>query len=224
MALAPVCAAMPERYRVVASHPLRYLLSVPPSIDRPSQGFPVLCFLHGYGEAAPRDIRRALTLHGPLRSSSAARAREEFIVIAPQLLIGGDLWHRYADVLRQIASEVRSENGGDPRRMYLTGLSFGANGVFDLGAEQPDLWSALWAVDPTRLPPKKLRRPVWVSLGEVSRSRKQGFIEALGLQAEPTGDRVWRDEGHDHVGSAASAYADERIYGWLLSKSLRSGK
>ena len=218
---------MPERYRVVASHPLRYLLSVPPSIDRPSQGFPLLCFLHGYGEAAPRDIRRAMTLHGPLRSSSAARARQEFIIMAPQLLIGGDLWQRYADVLRQIVSEVRSENGGDPRRMYLTGFSFGGNGVFDLGAEQADVWAALWAVDPTRMPPKKLRRPVWISFGEISRARKRTFVDAL--EAEPrgtgmTGDRLWLDEGLDHVGSATSAYADERIYDWLLSKTLRPGK
>ena len=62
---------MAERYRVVADHPLRYLLSVPEQTGR----LPILCFLHGYGEAAPRDIRRAMTLHGPLRSTSAARVR-----------------------------------------------------------------------------------------------------------------------------------------------------
>ena len=215
---------MAERYRVVANHPLRYLLSVPPVSARPGERFPLLCFLHGYGEAAPRDIRRALTLHGPLRSSSAARAKQEFIVVAPQLLIGGDLWNRYADVLRQIVSEVRSEHGGDPARLYLTGFSFGANGVFDLGAAQPDLWAALWAVDPTRAPPKKLKRPVWLSFGEISRSRKDAFVDALGLAGDAGGDRVWKDEGLDHVGSATSAYADERIYRWLLSKTLRPAK
>jgi len=222
---------MAERFRVVSSHPLRYLLSVPSETGRPAERFPLLCFLHGYGEAAPRDIRRALTLHGPLRASSAARAREEFIIVAPQLLIGGDLWSRYADVLRQIVSEVRSEHGGDPRRLYLTGFSFGGNGVFDLGAAQPDLWAALWAVDPTRPPSKKLKRPVWLSFGEVSRARKQAFVDGLGLHPAlanegkiPDSDRVWLDEGLDHVGSATSAYADDRIYGWLLSKTLRPGK
>ena len=212
---------MPERYRVVGGHPLRYLLSVPAGAS--GRPLPILVFLHGYGEAAPRDIRRALTLHGPLRTSSSPRARQEFIVVAPQLLIGGDLWHRYTDVLREIVSEVSSAHGGDPQRLYLTGFSFGANGVFDLAAAQPDLWAALWAVDPTRMPPGKLRRPVWVSFCEVSRIRKENFIEALGLQ-ERGGDCVWRDEGLDHVGTATSAYADERIYDWLLSKTLRPGK
>lgn len=216
---------MAERFRVVGGHPLRYLLSVPAGPS--GRALPILCFLHGYGEAAPRDIRRALTLHGPLRSTSAARAREEFIIVAPQLLIGGDLWHRYADVLRQIILEVRSEHSGDPRRMYLTGFSFGGNGVFDLGEAQPDLWAALWAVDPTRAPPKPLQRPVWLSFGEVSRARKPHFIAALGLRPMgdgAAGDRLWLDEDLDHVGAATSAYADERIYDWLLGKSLRPAK
>ena len=216
-----------ERYRVVASHPLRYLLSVPSETARAGTRFPLLCFLHGYGEAAPRDIRRALTLHGPLRSSSSPRARQEFIVVAPQLLIGGDLWNRYADVVRQIVSEVRSEYGGDPRRLYLTGFSFGGNGVFDLGATQSDLWAALWAVDPTRVPAKSLKRPVWLSFGEISRPRKDLSVSALDLYPygdDPRGDRIWLDEGLDHVGSATSAYGDERVYDWLLGKTLRAAK
>lgn len=223
MALARFGPAMAERYRVIAGHPLRYLLSVPAGTS--GRPLPILCFLHGYGEAAPRDIRRALTLHGPLRSSSSARVRQEFIVVAPQLLIGGDLWNRYADVLRQIVSEVRSEHGGDPRRLYLTGFSFGGNGVFDLGAAQTDLWAALWAVDPTRAPTKRLKRPVWLSFGEISRARKEAFIDNLELKPSGDGgDRAWQDEGLDHVGSATAAYADERIYDWLLSKTLPRGK
>ena len=218
---------MAERYRVVAGHPLRYLLSLPEATPRPGQVFPLLCFLHGYGEAAPRDIRRALTLHGPLRSTSSPRALEQFIIVAPQLLIGGDLWPRYADVLRQIVSEVRSDHGGDSSRLYLTGFSFGANGVFELGAAQPDLWAALWAVDPTRAPTRRMKRPVWLSFGDVSRVRKEAFVKGLRLHPygdDPAGDCVWLDEGLDHVGTATSAYADERIYDWLLSKTLRPGK
>jgi hypothetical protein len=29
-------------------------------------------------------------------------------------------------------------------------------------------------------------------------------------------ERVYDDEGDDHVGAARRAYADERIYSWLL--------
>jgi predicted peptidase len=105
----------------------------------------------------------------------------------------------------------------DPSRLYLTGFSFGANGVFDLATLQPDLWAALWAVDPTRVPHPAPRQPLWLSAGELARSQRRGFVEALRLAEH--GERVWADDGEDHVGCARVAYGDERIYRWLLSFS-----
>jgi predicted peptidase len=211
--------------RVVEATPLRYLLSVPPGAP-PEGGWPVLCFLHGYDEAAPVDIRQGVTRHGPLRPGSAPRARSEFIVVAPQLPRAGDLWHRLTDPVREIVTEVRERHGGDPRRSYLSGFSFGGNGVFDLALAQRNTWAALWPVDPTRTPRADPERPVWLSVGEVARYGKEGFIRALGLQPlgeGAEGDRVYLDEGEDHVGSATRAYADERIYAWLLSRRLPGG-
>ena len=202
--------------QVIEGAPLRYLLSVPAAAGPR----PVLCFLHGYDEAAPMEIRRALTMHGPLRPGNPAG---EFIVVAPQLPTAGDLWHRYADEVGWIVDEVRERHGGDARRSYLTGFSFGGNGVFDLALAQPDRWAALWPVDPTRVPLRDPERPVWLSFGEVARRRKAAFTSALGLQPvedPPEGDRLGLDEGEDHVGSARRAYADERIYRWLLARSL----
>lgn len=206
--------------RVVHAPPLSYLLSVPPAAEGPR---PVLCFLHGYDEAAPAPIRDGVTRHGPLRPGSARRAAEDFIVVAPQLPRAGDLWHLYADVVRTIVEQVRAEHGGDPRRTYLSGFSFGGNGVFDLALAQPDFWAALWPVDPTRIPARDPDRPVWLSVGEIARRGRSRFIQAL--QLEPAdgaadGERVYLDEGEDHVGSATLAYRDARIYDWLLSHSL----
>ena len=80
---------------LIESAPLRYLLSVPPGAAGAGPR-PVLCFLHGYDEGAPMEIHRALTLHGPLRPGNPPVVRERFIVVAPQLPLRGDLWHRYA--------------------------------------------------------------------------------------------------------------------------------
>ncbi|HET7363635.1 MAG TPA: prolyl oligopeptidase family serine peptidase [Burkholderiales bacterium] len=74
--------------------------------------------------------------------------RREFIVLAPQLPRAGDLWHRYADDVRALVADVCAKQAVDAARLYLTGFSYGGNGVFDLGLAQPDLWAALWAVDP----------------------------------------------------------------------------
>jgi len=208
--------------QIVESGPLRSLVSLPERGDAAPK--PVLCFLHGYDEGAPAEIRRALTLHGPLRPGSALAATRELIVVAPQLPQQGDLWHRHAaDVLRIVRS-VRAEYGGDARRSYLTGFSFGGNGVFDLAVEQPDEWAALWSVDPTRVPRQDPGRPVWLSIGGVARRLKATFVDALRLHPAageaPHGSRIVEDEGQDHVGSATHAYRDARIYAWLLGKSL----
>ena len=197
---------------------------------RPSAGpdagtRPVLFFLHGYDEGPPTNLRTGVARHGPLRSGNAVAALKQFIIVAPQLPQRGDLWHRFADALGKIAAEVHHAHHGDPQRTYLSGFSFGANGVFDVALDQPRLWAALWAVDPTRLPRAKLQQPVWLSFGEIARHRKQQFIEALGLHpCSPDDDRdaVFDDRGVDHVGSARIAYQDERIYSWLLSKRLAS--
>ena len=208
--------------RVVEGQPLRYLLSVP-AAPVPADGWPVLCFLHGYDEAAPLDIQRALTRHGPFQSSSAPQARTSFVVVAPQLPTAGDIWRRYATPVLQLVQDVRAQYAGNPRQTYLSGFSFGGNGVFDLAIEQPSTWAALWSVDPTRVPREDPQRPVWLSFGAVARSRKEGFIRALDLQPAgdgPEGRRLYLDQGEGHVGSARLAYADERIYDWIQSKQL----
>jgi predicted peptidase len=208
---------------IIESTPLRYILSLPAGRDPKAEAAPLMCFLHGYDEAAPLDILQALTRHGPLRAASWLGAVARYIIVAPQLPRGGDIWHRYADPVREIVTEVQGAHNGDVQRAYLTGFSYGGNGVFDLALIQPNLWAALWPVDPTRIPHKDPQRPIWLSFGEVSRYQKSGFIRALDLKPaieNAEGDRFYLDQGQDHAGSAALAYKDERIYAWLLSKRL----
>lgn len=217
---------MPENeLSLIETGPLGYLLSVPPPSSTAAEPRPVLCFLHGYDEAAPMDIRRALTLHGPLSASSAPAAARDFVVVAPQLPGAGDVWRLHAPEVREVVEQVRRERGGDPARTYLTGFSFGGNGVFDLALEQPDLWAALWPVDPTRVPVRDPERPVWLSSGEISRWRGTAFAQRLRLEppGTPLPERIVVDRGLDHVGTAAEAYADERIYDWLLAARLPNG-
>lgn len=212
--------------QLVESAPLQYLISLPSGPGFDGGKAPVLCYLHGYGEAAPVEIHDALTLHGPLRPDGFSGAIERFIVVAPQLPSAGDIWYRYANAVRQIVNDVQIARGGDPLRTYLTGFSFGGNGVFDLALIEPFFWAALWAVDPTEVPREDPLRPVWLSFGEASRYRKAGFIRSLSLrpaEADPEGDRLYLDQGQDHEGSARLAYRDERIYSWLLSKQLVPG-
>ena len=209
--------------QLVDSYPLRYL--VRPRISTEADESPaLLCFLHGHDEGAPLDIFDALTRHGPLRSLNPSTYKDRFVVVAPQLPVRGDLWYRYADIVRQIVLDAAKRFACDLRRLYLTGFSFGGNGVFDLSIAQTSPWAALWPVDPTRVPTKSITIPIWLSLGEISRLQARSFIRALSLESAetaPSTDRVWSDAGEDHVGTATQAYNDERVYRWLLSNQLQ---
>jgi predicted peptidase len=198
---------------------LRCLISVPPgSVD--AGGWPLLLFLHGSQEAAPMDLRAALTAHGPLRPSSGSVATQRFLVVAPQLPApGGDVWGAHAAAVRAIARAVARDYQGDLTRCYLTGFSFGGNGVVDIGPRQGETWAALWAVDPTRAPLEASTRPIWVSAGDRARPNKESFRVVWGVRdrlPDSPSDRVYEDAGLDHVPTATAAYRDEAIYEWLL--------
>ncbi|MCA1791508.1 MAG: hypothetical protein LC667_17165 [Thioalkalivibrio sp.] len=206
--------------QLIETGPLRYLLA--DAGASPDAGpRPVLIFLHGYGEGPPAGILNALRLHGPLRKDAPEIVRE-FLVVAPQLPASGD-------AVREIVRHVQQSHGGDPERTCLTGFSFGANGVFDLALAQQDepaLWAALWAVDPTRAPAADPGLPVWLSFGNLARVNRDELLRCLRLRdagaahEAPRGDRLYTDRGENHVESAASAYAEERVYRWLLSHRL----
>ena len=117
--------------RVMNSYPLRYLLR-PRISTTADESPPLLCFLHGYDEGAPLDIFNALSRHGPLRSLNPSTYKDQFVIVAPQLPVRGDIWNRYADTVRQIVLDEAKRYACDLRRLYLTGFSFGGNGVFDL--------------------------------------------------------------------------------------------
>ncbi|KAI1721951.1 hypothetical protein DdX_04241 [Ditylenchus destructor] len=204
----------------ITSASLPYLLVVPSDAEKHGE-WPVLCFLHGNDEAAPCPIREGVTRHGPLNPNNPDRVQSEFIIVAPQLPEPGDKWFRYSNVVKDITTSVQREHGGDPNRTYLTGFSYGANGVFDLGIEQSDFWAALWPVDPTRVPKEELNQPIWISIGAAARRLTASYIQQVNvkpLNDGLDGDRYYLDEGEDHVGSARKAYKDERIYDWLLAK------
>ena len=118
---------------------------------------------------------------------------------------------------------VWEECSGDPKRNYLSGFSYGGNGVFHLASMQPDLWAAVWPADPVLTPIPDLQIPVVITIGEYSRHhrlnlQKKGYKEIN--KAGSLADAVYVDYGEDHVGTATSAYRDKRIYEWLLKKKL----
>ncbi|HMR66531.1 MAG TPA: hypothetical protein PKE64_21160 [Anaerolineae bacterium] len=209
---------------------LRYRVFAPAEAQAAESGtsWPVLCFLHGHGEhSGLLTIDQAMARHGPLKDDDATRQAfaDRFIVVFSQLPApGGNVWLKYAAEVEELIKSVWHDYGGDPKRTYLTGFSYGGNGVFSLVAVQPGLWAALWPVDPTLNPIPKPPQPIWLCLGDYSRGdeaslQRRGFQELK--KAGANTDGVYVDYGKDHSGTATSAYRDRRIYDWLLTKQLK---
>jgi predicted peptidase len=208
----------------IEQQPLGHVVSVPPVYSPETDLWPVLCFLHGSGEAAPLDIRQAVKRHGPLRSGSSRKAANQFIVVIPQLPApGGDVWYRHARAVREIVTAVQTKCGGNPGQTYLTGFSYGADGVFDIAPAQQGFWSAIWPVDPTRVPKGNPECPVWLSSGPAARKVQARLNKVLRLQPVANnwnGDFVYEDRGLSHVDTATFAYQDSQVYDWLLARHL----
>lgn len=208
-------------------HSFQCLLSVPPHSATASASRPVLVFLHGRDEASPAlpgsspNIMEKLTLHGPLATSSAKIGINDFVVVAPQLPApGGDVWSNHTVTVADLARNVAAEHGGDPARMYLTGFSYGGNGVLSMGQDPTGLWAALWAVDPPAVPAGCPPCPVWLSAGRYAHPQAAAFTRVLRLQqaaAASSTASVYDYVGPGHGETAQLAYADPRVYLWLLT-------
>jgi predicted esterase len=186
---------------------------------------PVLCFLHGLGEASAAypDIRDAARVHGPL-NAKASRAAGQFITVFPQLpRTGGNVWPKKAAAVRAIVKRVQRDYRGDSRRTYLSGFSYGANGTLRIGSGRSRMWAALWPVDPPHTHQRPARMPIWLWYGTKSRylSSNQENENTLGLERAsqtrvPDETRVITGLEKTHPGMGSAPYRRSAPYEWLL--------
>ncbi len=232
-------------YEPAPGNRLRYLLYLPPGLTgRPGRQWPVLCFLHGRGEAA-RNVEgteqpiELLFNHGapPWHCAMNSPLVREFIVVSPQLPIQrpwkpGDLLEVTA-----ILETMYAKFHGDRDRTFLTGFSLGGRGTFDFaqwtgtdtapGTERLR-WAALWPVDDAAQSPRTACtvERVWLHYGTWRPEVQNRSARHIGLQAAPpfrtvdtTGNRLFTDYSpfeYGHCPTCVTAYGDARVYAWLL--------
>lgn len=127
-----------EREVVVSGMSHRYQVFVP---QGPKHGKrPVIVFLHGSGERG-NDNRRQLAVGlGPYVAAHAADFPA--IVVFPQAPDESEWNDNLAMTLAALDAATR-EFGGDPDRTYLTGLSMGGYGTWELALREPGRFAAL---------------------------------------------------------------------------------
>jgi predicted peptidase len=214
---------------------LKYRLLKPDNYD-PKKQYPLVVLLHGAGERG--DDNTAQLVHGVAEfASEENRAKYPCFLVAPQCprdMKWADVdWGAAAHTLPKEPSEpgrmvlqlipvLEKEYGIDPKRIYLTGLSMGGYGTWDLLARKPDQFAAAVPIcgggdEKTAATIAKV--PVWVFHGAkdnaVKVERSRNMIEALKKAGGSPKYTEYTDVAHD---SWVRAYKDAEMMKWLFAQ------
>ncbi len=202
-----------------------YLLFLPQGYDRnKSKRWPLILFLHGAGERGTNLAR--VKVHGPPKIVQA-QPDFPFVVVSPQCPTG-QRWE--SDVLLALLDDVLKKHRVDRNRVYLTGLSMGGFGTWNLGLSHPERFAAIAPIcgggDPLVLllaDPRKSRAlkslPVWAFHGArdtvVKVGESERMVDAMRqMGASEVKLTVYPDAEHD---SWTETYNNPALYDWFLS-------
>ncbi len=197
--------------------PLDYWLYLPEDYSEKKPA-PLMLFLHGRGERG--DNLDVVLKHGPPRLISEGR-QMPFIVASPQLPKDPLWWN--IDHLIVLLDELEEKYAVDKSRIYLTGLSMGGFGTWELGTRQPERFAALIPICGGGSPEwadQLAKVPIWAFHGDQDRAvpveRTLEMVEAIKAADGDIKQTIYPGVSHD---SWTQTYANPKIYDWLLSHS-----
>jgi predicted peptidase len=201
---------------VVAQHlTARYQLYLPPGYRADSRRWPLVLFLHGAGE---RGNDLSVVTHTGLPKLAATRPFP-FVLVAPQVP-DGEIWS--SSVLAALIDRLITELAIDTNRIYLTGLSMGGYGAWDLATTYPERFAAVVSISGggNPVPACRLRNvPVWLVHGRKDDVIPVQSSQLLAQRLEACGGRVrltvYPDAGHD---AWSRTFADPGFLKWLLAQ------
>lgn len=201
---------------------LPYKLYLPDDYEaQPERQWPLILFLHGAGERGI-DLK-ALTNHG-LPKKIEAGDDLPFVVIAPQCP-PEQWWLSFAPILIDLVEQITKQYHIDKRRRYLTGLSMGGHGVWDIATQYPRTFAAIAPICGGGRSlfgyPERVRRithlPVWAFHGDaddvVPLSLQAPLVEALKAAGGNVTFTVYEGVDHD---SWTQTYDNPALYEWFL--------
>ncbi len=214
---------------------LPYRLLKPLAYD-PHFHYPLVLFLHGAGERGTDNDKQLI--HGvPAFARDETRKKYPCFLVAPQCPENARWvevdWsaraHRQpaepsrplAQVL-ELLEALQKEFSIDANRVYVTGLSMGGFGVWDILARRPDLFAAGVPVcggGDESTAARIAHIPIWAFHGArdpaVQPDRSRRMIAALRKAGGHPRYTEYADEGH---ASWVPAYKDPEMYAWLFSQ------
>ncbi len=136
-------------------------------------------------------------------------------------------WPLREDDLLKILDQTLKKYRADPRRVYLTGLSYGGFGTWHLASRHPERFAAIapvvgWGHPELMAPLAKRRTPIWAFAGGRDDAVPvkyffAGLNELERLGHEEVRFTIHEDMGHD---TWRRVYGGRDLYEWFLSHRL----
>lgn len=239
--MAPPQTGFLDRTVTVNGRTYPYTVYVPRDFaTKPS--WPVVLSLHGAGERGNDGVRQM-----QIGAAGAVRAHPTWvpaIVVFPQAPADTRWLDEPADAAMLALGRAMAEFRGDPKRVYVTGLSMGGYGTYHLALAHPDRFAALVVVcgglfphpsttavqqspltrnasDPYAFTANALRNhPIWIFHGEADTVIPVDESRRMAAALKAAGANVHYTE-YPGVGHNAwdRAYGDESMWKWLFAQT-----
>lgn len=205
---------------------LHYYLHLPkPNATLTDNGWPLIVFLHGSGERG-RDLRK-LRQHG-LPKRIAQGHDIPAIVVSPQCPLGS-WWTPHFGAIMGLIDTIVTTQKIDPKRIYLTGLSMGGYGCWELASRYPQRFAAIVPICgggrkqfgfPARV--NMLRHmPIWAFHGAldaiVPPHESEILIKTLRRCGGSPRYTLYPDLAHN---CWSAAYAEPALFAWLFEQKM----
>lgn len=224
-----------KSYTSAGGKTLNYRIHLPSKPD-PAAKYPLVLFLHGAGERGGDNKRQmvhgtAAILDYTIKSNCPA------IIVAPQCPDGkqwvdtpwSDLSHTMPEspsepmrLTIELLQQIIKEQPVDAKRVYVTGLSMGGFGAWDILQRKPGLFAAAIPIcggGDTALAKQIAGVPVWAfhggADGSVKTKRSRDMIDALKNAGGKPLYTEYDGVGHD---SWTRTYADSKVMNWLFDQ------
>jgi len=164
------------------------------------------------------------TSQGRLDAPMQGKLADDHLPNGPQGPIDG--WNEIADEVIAMIDRTVADFGGDAKRVYLTGLSYGGFGSWYLAAKHPAIFAAVAPIvgygHPDHAAPiAQAQLPVWVFSGGRDPVVPQRFFYPALDKLEAFKNSEVRFTNHEDMGHRTwvRVYAGRDLYDWFLSHS-----
>ncbi len=201
-------------------HTQPYAVFVPENYD-PKVKWPLVMFLHGSGESGADGVRQTRVGLGPFLA--AYRKKCPFIAVFPQSP-NAQTWFRgiQAKIMFEILDKVQRDYNVDPDRIYLTGISMGGFGTWEMAMMRPDIFAALIPIcggGPVEFVDPLKRMPIWCFHGarddRVPVKLSRALIDRL---KKIGGEPKYTEFPNESHMCWDTAYATQGLFPWMLKQ------